>query len=61
MNLSFQKHVFYTTGPYILTEFYHEHSDKFLLLPPHNFEKFWVGNFAIHHVSHSWEKKNEIV
>ena len=61
MDLSFQKQVFYTTGPYILTEFYHKHPDKFLLLQPHNFENFWFGNYAIHHVKHSWAKKNEIV
>ena len=54
-NVDYQKYVFYTTGPYILTEYYHTHKDAFTIIPRYyKNNKFQCGHYGIHHAESSW-------
>lgn len=49
------KHVFYTTGPYILTEFAYKYPEQVHVLKRDQKEStFQFGHYGIHHPHHSW-------
>lgn len=52
--LTKDKFIFYTTGPYILTEYYYQQQDDFHILPRKENNQFQFGDYGIHHSVQSW-------
>ena len=53
--LPMDKFIFYTTGPYILTEYYYQQQNDFLVLPRSQENNlFQFGKYGLHHSRQSW-------
>lgn len=53
--LPMDKFIFYTTGPYILTEYYYQQKDDFHVLPRSQANNlFQFGEYGVHHSAQSW-------
>ena len=53
--LNHQKYIFYTTGPYILTEYFYRFPGDFMMIPrDESTSDFQFGPYGVHHPSGSW-------
>ena len=50
-----QRYIFYTTGPYILTEYFYRFPGDFMVIPrDESNQNYQFGRYGIHHPMGSW-------